>query len=145
VRLVRDEDLAGSGLKGEDEVVMQMVGLVPFAWDTVDVESDESGLEVRTEDSAGLFDHFTPGGFGEGLVVRLDMAAWEQPAMKAAMVHQQQTVGVGCEDEARASDVAGSELAVGEGLRRTFEQEEDEFAAFERFAVGRIVERADEC
>jgi hypothetical protein len=123
---------------------MEVVRLVAFRRNAVNVEADKNGIDIRTEDRARLFDDFAAGCCRERLVFGFDVAAGEQPTVEAAMVDQPETVVVGGEDEAGAGDVAGGELVAGERFRRAVEEGQDQVAALERVAIEGVVKGADE-
>jgi len=90
---------------------------------------------ICAQDGAGLLDDFTASRVADEGVVRLDVSSGEQPALQAAVQHQQDAVAGGAEHQAGASDVAGIELPAGEWLGGGGQQGEDEFFAFGGFTV----------
>ena len=101
-----------------------MIGLAAVGGDAVDVHAAESGRWIRQEIGAGLLDHLTASSLPDLHILGLNVAAWEQPPVQAAVMDQEQAFAVGSQHQAGASDVAGVELNPGERLRRTIEQEQ---------------------
>lgn len=133
----------GESTEGEDQVVMEVVGLVAFARNAVDIDRNEGSRQRVAEGGRGLFDDFAMSRKMDGGVGRFNMAAREEPAIQPAVMNQEDPGAGGVGDKAGASDVARRELVPREGRGRGFEEEQDEFGGFAGGAVGGIGESAD--
>jgi hypothetical protein len=135
-------EIVGDGSEGEEDVVMEMVGLTFTGGNSVDVEAGERRGGVRGELSTGLFDDFAASGIPDLGIFRFDVAAGQEPTLQAAVVNQKDTLGVGGKDNPGAGNVARSELMAGERVRSAFQQHQDQLAGLGIGNAGRL---ADEC
>jgi hypothetical protein len=142
-RFIRQPNVFTDRVKGEYQIVMQVVGLAAVRGDSVHVQRNQARRTVPHRD-AGLLENLAAGGVVDLAVPGLDVAAGEQPAIEAPVVYDEETVAGGLNYEPRAGDVPRRELMAGEGLRRGVEEEGDEFAALHGGAVGGVYERVDE-
>ena len=68
---------------------MEVVGFVGTAGDAVDVDAGEGGVADFAELDVGFLHGFAGGGVAEGEVVGFDVAAGEEPAVQAMVVHEE--------------------------------------------------------
>ena len=119
---LRDLKIFADSRELKNQIVVEMVGLAALARDAVNVEADKPRLRIISELSAGLFDDFTASGIADFCIFRVNMAAWEQPAAEAAMMHQEYPLWVRRINKASGSDMAGSVLMARERSGRAKEQ-----------------------
>jgi len=137
--LLRRAECLRRGLESENQIVVQMERFVAPRRDAVYIHSHQQWRGLGAQDCAGLFDHLAASRVPDKRIVRLDVAAGKQPALQAAMQHQQDAVLGGAEHQAGAGDVPRIELPPGERLGYRSQQREHELFAFGGFAiVGRV-------
>jgi hypothetical protein len=76
---------------------MQVERLFAPGRDAVHVHAHQQWRRIRAQDGAGLLDHFAAPGIADQRIVRFDVASGKQPALQAAMQHQQDTIAAGAE------------------------------------------------
>jgi hypothetical protein len=130
--------------KSEKEIVMQVVRFAAVRRNAVDIGADERRRRIVIEHRASLLYHLAARNVPDIAVLRFDMSARQQPPAEPAVMHEENAIAAGSDDEPGASDMSRRELLARERIVGALEEKEDQFQAFERFAIGRILERAGE-
>ncbi len=127
---------------------MQVERLVAPHRDAVHIHAHQHAhqrrLRIRAQDGAGLLNHFAASRVSDGKIVRFDVASGKQPALQAAVQHQQDAILAGAEHQTGAGDVPRIELAPRKRLRRGSEQRQGQFPAFGSLSVVACVEAAQQ-
>jgi hypothetical protein len=124
----------GGGLKGENQVVMEMIGFIAAGRDAVDVDSGEHRWR-GIKDGPGFLHHLAAGGVPDFGVVLLDVSAGQEPSLETMMEDQQDRHSGRMQNESGRSDVARGELIPRERLRCMGQEHKDQLAAL--FVAGK--------
>ena len=86
-RLRRNLDIVGSCPKQEDEVVVQVIGILALGRDAVNVDTSKGSGAIHLQTDAGFFDDLAPRRRQDSGVFRFHVAARQQPTIEAAVVN----------------------------------------------------------
>ena len=87
--------------------MVEMIGLLAVGRDAVDVEARDVGGEAGVELDGCFLDGFATGGGENGLILGLDVASGEEPAVEPFVVDEQDFCGRLVQDEGGGGDVSG--------------------------------------
>jgi len=112
--LAEDGDGGLWGNEHEADVVVEMGGVRAAGGDLVDIEIEGAGGGHDEAGDAGFLEGLAAG-YAEDVLIAIAMAAELEPAVKIAMMVEEDAGAVGIDDKGAAGEVGGKEVALETG------------------------------